>query len=885
MPTFSHECTYQGYPCSAVQFRRSEGLAAESGFVEMDYKDFKKLTLKKQGVAWRGVDDEADKPGAVSIQLYHNLPHGGTRAEGPKQFSPPAEGFNLFGPLVLKTTGKDGGSSSEVRYEDIYVEHVEEIIPERANAQDHTRGKVRVWLTDLRRFYRSYGTVIQRINCRLRSGVYDQLTVKHGSKQLGRNGTPWSFKEVIRFLFGQLPGSPSVLFSSIKGTSSAEEAAPATKTFEPVQTPTRSVPMLPPEPPPELEEPGDQDFPPPEEIDAIGTPAVFVLNKLLDDYGLVAKMQPDGRYLVTRKGTPFLNPGEVADAISSKIPWPHVHDEHKSIDYVDVPSVLMVLGSRRVRRRTITCVPTFTDIDGKIYRLEDIDKVWEGYSIAQVNWQITGGSERNFNDVPPALVGRSLTEKQAQEVAAGERSVFEFALDAEDAKRSVEIANLHYRRVNIMRSDAYKMYAPTAHFGSNAPRNSKGAPYLVDGDYLPKDFLPMTNAPVFEKELKQIYPGMDRRRGDKGTLFLSPPIVRGVRVDKVFFTDFKVAAAHIKKVIASGEDWLKSYLRAAVRDARDKLGKVPEVWLRSTKAQGDRIIGSSAFMRDALDELLAEEAWGRSGPDMTTLIKKVIKDNEIFRIEDLGLELEILSIQHMVDTQNEITKKYKDELKKHEDQFIAEGGLYFYGNMPYDIIPQNKYSLDTTTGIIRFADLVCVLDKPVAFELNSTTVERDGYVSITFGRELNANEPGDFTSVLFAKKDGKIAVCGLNRGSPIKPHVVHDPDMVMYEDDIGFPMNSKACVEQAQRKAAPILGNDPEYEGFKTELSGFVKCVLERSVTSVQHEWDGSETGAFTHVLINTPGSVGPLGAGKTPRLIDVETPSNAIKKRIAEQP
>jgi hypothetical protein len=166
----------------------------------------------------------------------------------------------------------------------------------------------------------------------------------------------------------------------------------------------------------------------------------------------------------------------------------------------------------------------------------------------------------------------------------------------------------------------------------------------------------------------------------------------------------------------------------------------------------------------------------------------------------------------------------------------------------------------------------------MVFEGGSATVLTDGAVSATFGHEVNRNEPTDFSSVIFARSEkGKVEACGVNRGTAVKPQVVSAPDLRMYQDDLGFPMNLKACVEQGQRKAEPLLSGELATEGYVTEYSGFVQCALERSVSSIQHVWYGGA--AHTFIAINAPGAAMALGSADTPQRFDSETRANQSRK------
>lgn len=842
MTILSNSVTYQGLPLEAVEFRRSDGLNPERGTGIIDYKYLKELKLQSIAVPWRGVQQNADGPGAVSIKVATALLGNATRANFQKSFEPPTSGFKLFGPLIF-TTVFEGGETKVTRFEDIYIDNVEEVEMDLALAQTHKEGKCRIEFSDIRQFYGRYGTLIQRINCRMKSGKYDPRTVKKVKKTDDRgvgSGSkptittqssgeePWSFDEVMRYLFGQLPGSPNIILKDVGAIDA------------------------------------------PEEIDSIGSPVASVIEDLLRVNGLVAKMQPDGSYLICRWGMKFLGPGEVIEEVDgAKIKPIYIAGEKKSVTFNDVPPVVMVLGRRRIRRRTLSYVAVFEDTDGKIYRLSDIDKVWEGYSFEAVCTQATLGAEKNFQDVPPKLFGRTFTPQELQDLI-GVAAILPGAipgLSQKEAAAADEDRGLHFRRREIMRSQAFKMYAPDLMFGENAPQGKGGAPFMSDRDHEALDFLPMTNAPYYEHELKRFYPGKAEKK--RGSIFLVPPVVRGSRTGQVFYPNFLEASQHLRQLISMHEADIDDFFPRAFATEREKLKSVGEIELRA-----DKNFESGA----GLDSKLAREAWGAAGIDVgaTSRVKSIIDGLQSSQDIKARAKQTIQNLEAMLDMENATVSKYKKELRALALTFANEGGIHLLSNMPYGQIPQGTYELEGQSGLLRFQELVCTLYPPLVFDGNSAIVVRDGNVSVTFGHEVNINEVSDFTSVMLTKG----GVCGINVGSPIKPHVIHDPDLQMYEDDIGFPMNLDDCIAQAKKKAGAIVEQEVSSEGFSNQYDGFVKCALERSVVSIQYVWDHDTELAYTYVSINAPGARLPLGPGDVPKRIDVITPSNQARKR-----
>ena len=72
-------------------------------------------------------------------------------------------------------------------------------------------------------------------------------------------------------------------------------------------------------------------------------------------------------------------------------------------------------------------------------------------------------------------------------------------------------------------------------------------------------------------------------------------------------------------------------------------------------------------------------------------------------------------------------------------------------------------------------------------------------------------------------------------------------------------MNYNACWSEAKGKAAQMCSGPAVVPGWKMELHGLRKCVLDAGIMSVQHEWDGDV--GLTHVAVNAPGARMPLMA------------------------
>jgi hypothetical protein len=842
-----HFANYQGIPCKAVEFRRSDGLSPESGFVIVDYADIKKLEFKEDGHPWRGTSETNEDPGGISIHVWHKLKGTATIADSPRPFQPATSGLRLYGPLVLTTVMKEGGDGDSITYSDIYVANSDEVMEDLAEARLHKTGEIRIDLTDLRQFNGRYGVLIGRINCHLRNGRFDPTTIKtpgrrrpNGSTTTAQelNGVPWSFTEVVSYLFSQLPGSPRVIFDK-----------------------------------------GVEKMQPPEEIDQIGAPILSVIQGLLDNYRLVPKMTPHGNYWLCRRNTKLLKPGQVFTGLDRKAieSPPFVSTEKKSVTYVDVPSMVLVLGRPRVRRRTEPYVPVFQDLDGHTYKLEEIDKVWPGYTLLQVRLQATKGTEKNFADVPPRPPRRALTDADREATVRDDPrgGRVRGTPDFESTR------DLHYRRRDIMRRQAYRLYAPLALFNKSSSKNKLGAVQMMDPDSDWTEFLPMGPAPFPASALaKDIELGLETKPKKKvGEIALHPPIVRAYRLGSVLEIDPNAAVRLLDDAIEDEKKWVVFWERKLAEKERElvdelgpasraeeefrKLPPLPNTILPLIGSVTFSTVTSASATRKAIDDA-----------------KRAIRAHNAAKQKVEFLEVAIDGYKRVLAASHAKVNNWKNRRGAVLLAIREEGGIHVaQSQLPYGVAPQNSYSLDLETGLLSFVDVACLIDPPILHDPNSGIVIGDGHVTVTFGFDSHWNEPSDYTTVLLSRGErGGVRAVGVSATSPVKPQVVHDPELVMFEDERGIPLNLDECIDQAGKKAAHKLEGDRTAEGYADQFGGFVKCILGPGVDSIQHVWGGDD--AHTFVAINAPGWIGPAGPAVVPKVTDTSSVSRQSSKR-----
>jgi len=848
-----NSATYQGYPVKSVVWKRSDGLSPEIGSVVIDYSVVKNLALRSPLVPWTGDDGGADIPGGLVIsdwwELFGKRP--GSRAEH-KPVKTPTSGLGISGQLILVTKWDDG-TTRTVIYDEIFVLNAEEVSENLAKVLEHKEGEIRIDLCDIRQFYGRYGFIIGRINCRLENGNYDPKTVKKPGRILGRGSTgtreefegePWPFKDVIQYLFSQLPGGPSV-------------------TFMP--------PSLP------------KSLPEPEEIDHIGSNAATVLQGVLDNYGLVAKLQPNGTYLVCRRNDEnFLEPGEVAPTINKKKKADHIAYEKKAVNRIDSPGCVQVIGGRLIRQETLGYVAVFRDLDGRYYMLDDIAKVWDGYDIFRVNRQAAKTPGKYFHDVPPAPIQEDLPDNVLETIIRTGRGIRGFKVGRQEDE-------LHFGRRQIMREQAYRMYAPIGLF-DNAPTNSNGAPYFTEAGVRTHSFLPLGNVPLLESQVGEAVPGARRIKGDQGKIVLAPPVVRGTMLGEAIFTDVAQIVKAYDGVINGWRICLNDH-NLSINLIRSRIRLLNE-----DNLQADRLAAVAEFVESGLMSRLSTSFLGVVGDPLgqgahhrkisRDLLARATKIRHSREALEVGLKIQLEVAERFKLHSEEMIKRLEAQRGEDLIRLAVTGGLKGVGQLPYGVIPSTAYSLETSTGILTFTkDVCCTVDLPVVYDRDQLTVLGGGAVHVTFGHPVYDNATSDFTSIIFSK-DGRASYerAGANRPTAVKAQPIRDPDLVMYISGNGEPMNLQDCIDQARKKAAPILEGPDVLDGHVNQLDGFEPCVLERGVNSVQYVWPAKapEGGtAFTYVATHSPMWAGPAGRAQTTKLLDKDGPARTAAKQV----
>jgi len=811
--------TYQGLPIKACSFRRSAGFAPDTGWVDMDLADVKKIAIPEpRGIPWRAIND-FEMDGMMSIHAYHKTVQGTTVSIGggrPAIVAPADGGLAEFGDLVFVTkTFLDGKEFDSITYKNVHVDDsgFEEMALDLAQIEEHSRGTVRVPLTDIRRWYKNYSPLLSSINLRLRNGEWDRKTLFHAEDD--EKGRPWTSREVLMYLFAMLPGTPAIYGES-------EFFADSEK------------------------------LPPPTDIRGEGEPIVEHLERLLDKMGYIPQMLPDNNWMVNRRLSKRLGKGLVATAPGTSVAPTDKSNEVKTVWVNNRPPAVVMVGPRRIRRRTVRYVPILQDADGRWYRLEDLLEMW-GYSLAQLSRQVMVGHEkRAFLDLPPG----PMSGKEGTAIWA--------------------------RRVEILKR-AYHCYGPDYLFpppvmgaskGLTGPKGKSFAS-MTTNDFEGALWLPMTDFAVTYTEIGRL--GLEfvsaTEKNDLGSYVISAPVIRARRIGQRFFTDIEAVAAHFTTLVnaharlardAQAEIALyDKQIKDAVNILRRGHASLPEFGAQSAL---DRWMQRQGKSEVVLDEDVAQAAFEVGEIISSTIRDEADKDGIeaersikiAKRMKDITATFREAEIVAANALSNEFNNKFRPV-------YNNQGGMQLVCNIDHTALEDGVASLDPQTGIVTSGTLLALMDRDFVLGSDVGRIIGDGAVSVTFGYELNTNSPADFTTILAVPSDTGddplIHWTGLSRSSPIKCKMERIKGR-LYETDLGAPVNGDAIVAEALGVGAAQLQTPKMVDGYTYQFSGLRKVVLDGGSQYVQHEWDGDI--AHTFIAVNAPRARLPGAKGRS---------------------
>lgn len=800
-----HEVTYQGYKATSVLYRRSQGLNPEPGYVELDMKDVKTLKVHAKDIPWRPAAGQ-EVHGQIDIKTWFTLyPEGGTVTETRPLPEPKGGGFNPFGDLVLTTYDDASGQLiDELRYTDVYVDSggVEAVGADLAEIETKPVGKVRVPLTDIRKWYKC-GPVVCAINRRLKSGNWDPATTKDGKTQ------PWSMKEVLQYLLDMLPGSPKMVSYS-----------------DPIANAGQ--------------------FDPPTDIVGTGEPAAEHLQKLLDHNGLVAGLLPFNGYVISRKYVRKYQYKEAPGRFGKKLEVPKggkgLHYERKTSAQTDRPPAVLVLGNRRIRRGTFPYIPVLPYIDGRYYPMQAVlDMI--GYSKISLDAQVFSRADKKFRDAPP----------ESNLLTGGNNG----QLHEKHRKILMQAYRLYAPAFLFPESGGTGSAMPDLQANPHPYLPVKKCPWYVrelGGQEVPFDVLREKGD---QDEFVLLNPVA--RGGRVGSQFFREFNV----VDKYFrglVTGENKSASDMRTLLKQREEELKALSeRLVTLDSLAMITLATDQIRAKWKAEN-----AAKFVELSRDIAMAAAELGFGDfLNKDLVLDTMAETGVLFEVEAGAILRSIKYLKEVVGKFDDKVRQWENKFEEFTRVYERRGGVAVTHNIPWGVL--EGVSVNAETGLLTSQEPLCHIDTPMVLDADSSKVISDGGVTVTYGYELKDNNIAAMTAFLFAPDNQEARAvpnavfAGVCRTSPIKAISV-PMNGRMYCLDLGTPVNFNACYAEARSKAAPLLEVPRQVEGYIYEIDGLRNYWLDGGVSSIQHTWDAARSPAYTVLAIGSSGSGGMPG-------------------------
>jgi hypothetical protein len=818
--TWTCKASYQGIPLQRVQYRRSDGLRPEPGWADMLIEHIGgKIKVDFQKLPWGGVNDDFEIPGQISIWGWSQIVFPSISFDVKEQPKAPKEGLNHWGTLRLETYGHKGEPiSPPLLYNWVYVDSsgIEEYGPQIAAAKNHDRGIVRIPLTDIRKYYRDFGLFVTRINVRDDRGIWDPATLVMD----GRILRPWTLSEIVRYLFNLLPGCPFAVFDD--DLSKDERLLGANPTG----------------------------------IIGRGEPAVDHLERLLDQYGIVPKMQPGGNYVLSRKGSSIVPDGKVPTDPGNYQAYENQHYETISQYCTDPAPMFSVIGKPRIRRITLMYVPVLEDDDGMLFPLEKCEEVL-GYPLEKLNRHVFGTGDRQFADI--------------------------MLSDDDEAARS-----LHERQMRMLQRMAYKVYVPATAFSGQVSTTEEGGVPAVSPSLLSRQpFLPLVDCAWKKSEIENLgisLPISDLTLGEDEPIAVLPPVVRAKRIGEGWFRDFQEVERHYESQLKPRLDSLSAlreisaYYKALIDalNAKAEVEGIDKTQINTVSLEGPvgslrKVIKNSANAVKSQSRKVKEGA--EADFDAAKTLKLAFDKGEMLEVlsenawERVALAEAILDAQSAVNDailQEESARiKIEEEFTKARGAWGRRSGIPLKMNLPWNVIEGAHSWIDRRTGILSAPFPLCWAKRPFFFQGERLEIATHGAVVVTAGFEVYDTWTGGLTTVLFTISDTdppEPVYCGMNRPSALKGKRIPAPQLRLYQNDLGIPMNGSAVKADALDKVIGEASQPVSVTGHTYTFNGLVRAVLYGGANSIQHAYDaGHPAGNLTWVAVNAPGARGPI--------------------------
>lgn len=788
-----NEATYQGYAVEALAIDRKPGVTSDTGFVELDIEVIKQFILKPEFRLWQ-VARAAEPAGPFPITVADRL----LRPSRSGEILPPSiKGFRRGGSLVMnsklkKTDGTEEQVGNGTVLTPMYLaaSGIEEIEEDLESAIKHEEGRLRVNLVDIRDFWGGHGTPLAgRYNIVRENGGHDDSTVDPATKK------PFTAFQVFNYIALCLPGSPAILnHADIKD---------------------------------------ELKYPAPVNLDMKFELPVEWFKKMLDAYDLECHLTHDSQLVLLKRGAAHLVRNFRSVPMGPRNPLPesilpeNPVVEKKTFFTLNRPEAATVAGDRRQRRYAATCVPAFIDEDGGVRKLDELPLLW-GYSMEDALEQAMLRSEKAYDNVPGSD------------------------------------ANQKFARVRIARKYFFKLFVPAMFFAEPPTPPGLGAVDLTSGAsvFWPDErsanpFLPMKDPWWLPNELDTLatVPGKSPSapvNKDGKVLVETDIVVRANVIDQRHVTDLdaikEIIDGFIKRHEAVAQEFGRrreinrkyaELLRTMNKpDEFKELGSFAEVGVVISKGKDLAIASFPVGILNTVDDIKKRNAAKR----LMLGVDVLLTDFEIRELDAQELEV-----------QKEI-QKLKSNRKALEDDLEDYGFAKLWLNAPWGVVDEGRFTVQKERGFILFNEIVGIMEGPGTYDKELTKLQSAGHVQVTFNTEVVLGTPEEFSTLTFMaplKEGGEVSLVRISEPTTLKPAIINEPDLVMYEDESGNVMNMKEVGEKAARLAKAVLDVPTQQIGYAYVYPAFHRVVTDDSVNQVS--WDFNGEIATTRIVANNP--------------------------------
>jgi hypothetical protein len=783
MTRYLSTASYQGIDAIKCSVDRKPGLTSDAAWVEMLIDNLAKIDLKPQFRPWADINRK-EFPGPAHM--------GGVlkalRGAGASQATPSGGGgakageLKRGGPLVMTTTpigatpgGPSGGRTVTLKPMFVSPSGIREVEEDLAFARLHDEGTIRIGLVDIRYWWDKYGTPVWGdYNIANEYGVFDKDYLDKGT------GKPYTLHNFFEYLCACLPGAPLVSTASV------------TKTGK---------------------------FNPPQNVKMRFELPSYWLHRLLEDYGLELHLTRESNVYIGLRGAHHTVRSFTQFAGGNEFSIPDEAEyEKKTIYTVDVPEGVFVAGGRRMRRMVSSCLPCFVDEDGQIRALDDLPKLWGGYTVKQARQQALLSGEKAYIDVP----GKDGRQKHA--------------------------------RVQIARRYFWRMYAPAWMFEDDPTR--KGVLRYWDVKAKKSPFLPMKDPVFTPEELKTMPEVVATASGlpDSAAVLkkLEAPVVR---------------ASVIRQDYSDNLDDFRSKMSDAIKALEEKKAAIQKQKAALFQELSEIEDGKPDFEGPSLLGLDDPVKFRKFREFVNDLTGRFIAPIEDALQEDADWNARALTIKGRIEAMTKRwekeTNEYNDKINENKKKFLeavkAVEALSFarmWVNAPYGIA--KDASVNRETGVITFSDLAAVMDAPAVRDIETAKLVGDGDVEVTFMYEADRNRPNDYSYWCFMapEKEGEpVSLVEVDEPTGLKPTIYKDESLVIYETETGSSLNLNEISQKAARAAGGILKLGRQQDGYEYKYPGFWQIATDDAQNEVVWLFDGDT--ASTVILANHPdGSV-----------------------------